>query len=101
MTVQGNEISDKESSKQDGSNKKSGKKKKRLYDQLIFKAWCKSCGICIAFCPKNVIGKNEAGEPVIERPDDCIGCRFCEIHCPDFAITILERGAEGETGEHE
>ncbi len=70
------------------------KRKKKYYDQLIFRAWCKSCGICAAFCPKNVIGRNEAGEPVIERPDDCIGCRFCEFHCPDFAITVVERGKE-------
>jgi 2-oxoglutarate ferredoxin oxidoreductase subunit delta len=23
--------------------------------------------------------------------DGCIGCRFCEIHCPDFAITVSPR----------
>ena len=77
-----------------GSNTTTNKKRKKHYDQLIFRAWCKSCGICAAFCPKHVIGRNSAGEPVIERPDDCIGCRFCELHCPDFAITVVER--EGE-----
>jgi len=70
------------------------KKEKKLYEQLIFRDWCKACGICSAFCPKNVIGRNEAGEPVIENPDACIGCRFCELHCPDFAITIIEQGKE-------
>jgi 2-oxoglutarate ferredoxin oxidoreductase subunit delta len=65
--------------------------KKKLFNPVIIPAWCKSCGICSAFCPKNVIGVNEMGAPVIERPDDCIGCRFCELHCPDFAITIKER----------
>ena len=67
------------------------KKVKKLYSQIIFRDWCKACGICSAFCPKDVIGRSETGEPIIERPDDCIGCRFCELHCPDFAITIKER----------
>lgn len=63
----------------------------KLFSQTIFYDWCKACGICIAFCPKEVFGRNEEGKPVIERPDDCIGCRFCELHCPDFAITIGQR----------
>jgi len=66
-------------------------KKKTLYDQRIFLDWCKACGICIAFCPKKVFEAREDGKPVPARPDDCIGCLFCEIHCPDFAISIEER----------
>ena len=72
------------------SSKKLGKRNK-LYNPVIIPAWCKSCGICSAFCPKGVIGCNDMGAPVIERPDECTGCRFCELHCPDFAITIKER----------
>ncbi|MDY6953249.1 MAG: 4Fe-4S binding protein [Thermodesulfobacteriota bacterium] len=68
-----------------------GRRPKKRYSQIIFRDWCKACGICSAFCPKHVIGRSDTGEPVIERPDDCIGCRFCELHCPDFAITIKER----------
>jgi 2-oxoglutarate ferredoxin oxidoreductase subunit delta len=64
---------------------------RKAYEQVIFRDWCKACGICSAFCPKKVIGRDEAGAPVIERPEECIACRFCEIHCPDFAITIRER----------
>ena len=63
---------------------------KKNYSQIIFKDWCKKCGICSSFCPKNVIGQDEEGGPVFERPEDCIGCRFCELHCPDFAITVQE-----------
>ena len=71
------------------------KRSKKRYDQVVFRDWCKACGICSAFCPKKVIGCDDAGEPVVVRPDDCIGCRFCELHCPDFAITIIDRD-EGE-----
>ncbi len=78
----------------DHSKSDSRPRKKKLYDQVIFRDWCKSCGICAAFCPKQIIGRNSAGEPVVERPDDCIGCRFCETHCPDFAITIIDRNQE-------
>ncbi len=63
----------------------------KLYNQIFFRDWCKACGICIAFCPKNVFNRDKEGKPVIEKPDDCIGCHFCELHCPDFAITIQER----------
>jgi len=63
----------------------------KLYVQKIFQDWCKSCGICIAFCPADVFAKSETGMPVIKDPDACTGCRFCEFHCPDFAISIHER----------
>ena len=75
------------------AQKRSEKLKKRYYP-VIFYAWCKSCGICSAFCPQNVIGCDDTGAPVIERPDDCNGCLFCELHCPDFAITLKERKSE-------
>jgi 2-oxoglutarate ferredoxin oxidoreductase subunit delta len=75
-----------------GVSKKGGKQ----FAQTIFRDWCKACGICMAFCPKDVIGKDEAGRPHIRRPEDCIGCRFCELHCPDFAITITEKSPESQ-----
>ncbi|MBW1910595.1 MAG: 4Fe-4S binding protein [Deltaproteobacteria bacterium] len=78
------------------TRRKKTRKPKELYDQIIFRDWCKACGICSAFCPKNVIGRDESGAPVIEHPDDCIGCLFCEIHCPDFAITIKKRHPESK-----
>lgn len=67
---------------------------KKRYDQIIFRDWCKGCGICSSFCPRKVIGRDEEGRPIIARPDECLGCRFCELHCPDFAVTIKERSAE-------
>jgi len=67
------------------------KEGKKLFVQKIFADWCKSCGICIAFCPAHVFEKKEYGTPRIKNPDACTGCRFCEFHCPDFAISIHER----------
>lgn len=67
------------------------KKGKRLFDQQIYEDWCKKCGICIALCPAKVFEQCEDGSPAVKDPDACIGCRFCEYHCPDFAITIRER----------
>ena len=80
--------------KSKGPTEKNASKRKKSYIPVIIPAWCKSCGICSAFCPKKVIGLNDMGAPVIERPDECIGCRFCELHCPDFAITVKERNPE-------
>ncbi len=49
--------------------------------------WCKGCGICAAFCPKNVLEIiNDV--VVIKDPDGCIKCGQCELRCPDFAIWL-------------
>ena len=70
------------------------KKEKKLYNVVFFHKWCKACGICSAFCTKQIIETDDTGLPYIEKMDSCIGCRFCEIHCPDFAITIKDRHLE-------
>ncbi len=70
-------------------------KKKKEFEQHIFYDWCKACGLCVAFCPREVYGRDELGRPQVVNGEACIGCRFCEYHCPDFAITIKERGASG------
>ena len=64
---------------------------RKLFVQKIFVDWCKACGICVAFCPAAVFEKDENNMPVIRDPDACTGCRFCEFHCPDFALSIHER----------
>ncbi len=50
--------------------------------------WCKGCGICIAFCPKKVLGFGENGKSQMQDPEHCIKCGMCELRCPDFAIFL-------------
>ncbi|MBS3787341.1 4Fe-4S binding protein [Candidatus Bipolaricaulota bacterium] len=55
---------------------------------------CKGCGLCVYYCPKDVLemskDMNEKGYNLakVARPDDCIKCQQCEINCPDLAITV-------------
>jgi 2-oxoglutarate ferredoxin oxidoreductase subunit delta len=72
-----------------------GKKRERMtYEIDIFRAWCKACGICAAFCPRQCIELDEEGSPVVTAPERCTGCGFCEIHCPDFAISVVQKRAK-------
>ncbi len=60
------------------------------YDIDIFRAWCKQCGLCAAFCPRECLALNEEGAPIVVNPERCTGCGWCELHCPDFAISVRE-----------
>jgi len=44
-------------------------------------------------CPKKVLkaGKDGKAQAVAEG---CIGCRLCEFHCPDFAISVRGGGKD-------
>jgi len=82
------------------------KKKKETPKIDIFRAWCKACGICVAFCPTGTLAKDEAGNPYVKDIDKCINCGWCEIRCPDFAITVEtktkgKKRIEGKGGEEE
>lgn len=72
-------------------DQKKPKRKKSAVRIDIYKAWCKACGICVAFCPVQVFTKDEEGYPRVAHPEACIDCGWCEIHCPDFAITVQEK----------
>jgi 2-oxoglutarate ferredoxin oxidoreductase subunit delta len=75
------------------------KKKKEGPKIDIFKAWCKGCGICVAFCPTGVLAKDEAGYPFVRDVEKCINCGWCEIRCPDFAITVEKKTKEKKKAE--
>lgn len=60
----------------------------RIINITISEKRCKQCGICSALCPKQVLKQDVGCVPVVEHPDSCIGCRLCEMRCPDFAIEV-------------
>lgn len=49
---------------------------------------CKGCGICVVLCPKKILTIDEEGKASVTERQECIGCRQCEFHCPDFAILM-------------
>jgi 2-oxoglutarate ferredoxin oxidoreductase subunit delta len=63
--------------------------KPKLKEHLIDREWCKGCGICIHFCPTNVLELDDQDKAVSARPMDCICCKLCELRCPDLAIEVI------------
>lgn len=56
---------------------------------------CKGCGLCVAFCPVNILSLdneriNSSGYNLISVSDmdRCIGCAHCAIICPDSVIKV-------------
>lgn len=64
-----------------------------VYEVRVEPAFCKSCGLCFAFCPNDVLVPDAEGVPTTPGLDRCTGCKQCEWHCPDFAIEIVAPGA--------
>ncbi|OQX71832.1 MAG: 2-oxoglutarate ferredoxin oxidoreductase subunit delta [Candidatus Cloacimonas sp. 4484_275] len=57
----------------------------------IYYDWCVKCGICIEFCPTNVLAARPDGYPYVKHPEKCIHCETCDRLCPNFAITGAKR----------
>lgn len=55
---------------------------------LIYREWCKGCGICVEFCPRKALTMDNHLHPQLTKPDECTSCGQCEFLCPDFAITV-------------
>jgi len=63
---------------------------------------CKGCGLCISFCPQNLIRFSERfnikGYHPVEFYDPnekCLVCGFCYRICPDAAITVYKVSGSG------
>jgi 2-oxoglutarate ferredoxin oxidoreductase subunit delta len=82
-----------------GPDSPSADKKRKLFNIDIFRGWCKCCGICAAFCPRECIKLDDEGSPYLEDSGRCTGCGWCELHCPDFAISVHEKKAETAGGD--
>jgi 2-oxoglutarate ferredoxin oxidoreductase subunit delta len=59
---------------------------------------CKGCGLCVTFCPKQVLQLaeerfNVKGYPPVEKvnPEACIGCATCATVCPDLVFTVYRQ----------
>ena len=65
----------------------------------VFDNWCKGCGLCIEFCPAGVLVLGMDNRPKPIYPENCTACRWCELHCPDFAIFVTDTGGEAAMGE--
>ena len=71
-----------------------------MYELKIRCDWCKSCGYCIASCPRGVLEFSDelnvrGVHPVVAaHPEECNGCRTCVVVCPDVAIEVYTNGKE-------
>ncbi len=54
----------------------------------VSKKLCKQCGICAELCPKHVLRQDLGCPPEVINPEACIGCKLCQLRCPDFAIEV-------------
>ncbi|MFH1086475.1 MAG: 4Fe-4S binding protein, partial [Chloroflexota bacterium] len=60
----------------------------------VYGKWCKGCGLCVAFCPRQVFEMDADHHPRVAHPERCIACQWCEVHCPDFAIRVERINAD-------
>ena len=62
----------------------------------INREWCKGCGICVSFCPEDILGLDDNDKAVVLHPDNCVCCGMCELRCPDMAVEVT-KGNKSDT----
>ncbi len=62
--------------------------KRTVIEVRVDSAWCKRCGICVHFCPRDVLVSDEHNLPRVQALDRCTACRLCQYLCPDLAIEV-------------
>ena len=63
---------------------------KPLISVNIERALCKQCGFCVAFCPRKVLAMRD-NYPTVVDIESCTACLLCDMLCPDFAVTVVDR----------
>ena len=68
---------------------------------VVFREWCKRCGICTEFCPPGALEVDSQGYPVLAHPEQCTLCGLCWMRCPDLAIIKGPELPENKLSEEE
>ncbi|WP_165060544.1 DUF169 domain-containing protein [Adlercreutzia sp. ZJ154] len=53
---------------------------------------CVKCGLCVAFCPCEMLGIGSDGYPTVLNIDECVGCMTCSGNCPKRALSVEATG---------
>jgi len=56
----------------------------------INREWCEGRGICVQFCPKQVLQLDVDEKAFVAYGEQCIQCGMCERRCPDLAVTLTD-----------